>query len=154
FPKVSGLAASYSALPDEMDPGVFVSQKSDWQFAFPKVEGEGLSFWVPLAPDGLLLGAFGILEPIPEKSREVALSECQVVLVPGVAFDQKGGRIGYGKGFYDRALRGCGALKIGMGYSVQLSVDELPLEKGDVPMDWIVTENFAIQTDRTTPEQD
>ncbi|MCB0367219.1 MAG: 5-formyltetrahydrofolate cyclo-ligase [Bdellovibrionaceae bacterium] len=153
-PSHSGLAAAYSALPDELDPDPFVSQKSNWQFAFPKVEGSELSFWVPDSAEAFTSGAFGIREPDTARSRQVNIGDCDVVLVPGVVFDQKGGRIGYGRGFYDRALRGSKVLKIGIGYSVQLAVQDLPLEKEDVRMDWVVTENFSLQTDRTAPAQD
>lgn len=146
FPEAPGLAASYSPKSNEVDPSGIGSKLSQWQFAYPVVDGDQLSFWIPNGPNAFQQGSFGITEPIPDQSQAVSLEDCQVVLVPGVAFDRRGGRIGYGKGFYDRALQNCQGLKIGIGYTAQVSAEDLPCEKADIHMDWVVTEKFAIQT--------
>ncbi len=88
----------------------------------------------------LIEGIFGILEPKKEHIHPFSPSEIELVIVPGVAFDRKGGRIGFGGGFYDNFLSGLPAYKIGLAYEVQIA-EELPLDDGDVPVDMIITED-------------
>lgn len=82
-------------------------------------------------------GAFGILEPTAIKPAKE--SDIGAVLVPGLAFDKSGGRMGFGKGYYDRLLEKTTAKKIALCYDFQL-FDKIPTEAHDVPMDIIVTE--------------
>ncbi len=84
-------------------------------------------------------GAFGILEPAPEKIRVISLSEIDVVLVPGVAFDLHGNRVGYGGGYYDDFLRHTNAFKIALCYHFQI-VDEIPVRADDERVNLLVTE--------------
>lgn len=91
-------------------------------------------------------GAFGLLEPRPElrtqpgKQRDIA--EVDLVMVPGVAFDRRGGRLGHGKGYYDRLLCRARAdtLRVGVCYESQL-VPEVPMGPRDVPMHRVITES-------------
>jgi len=71
------------------------------------------------------------------------------VLVPALALDSRGHRLGYGAGYYDRTLpRFCPpAVSIGVAYDFQLLV-ELPVTEGDVPCDWIVTDTRALAAER------
>lgn len=78
-------------------------------------------------------------EPDPARARLVDPAEAELVLVPGLAFDRPGWRLGYGAGYYDRFLAGCAAEKVALAYSLQLR-DAVPHEAHDVPMDRIVTE--------------
>ena len=89
---------------------------------------------------------FGILEPKEDKIKKFDAKNVDLVLVPGIAFDKNGHRIGYGHGYYDRLLGKLGkkAAKIGLCYELQL-IDKIPEEKHDVPMDIIVTEKRAIR---------
>lgn len=89
--------------------------------------------------DDLRPGAFGILEPAPEKIRVVDISEIDVVLAPGVAFDLLGNRIGYGGGYYDDFLRHTDAFKIALCYHFQI-VDEVPVRAADERVNLLVTE--------------
>ncbi|MGN0108430.1 MAG: 5-formyltetrahydrofolate cyclo-ligase [Hominilimicola sp.] len=87
--------------------------------------------------DNLAKGAYGILEPSvirPADERDI-----DVILVPGLAFDRHGGRMGFGKGYYDRLLETSRAIKIGLCYDFQL-FDTIPTQSHDIPMDFIVTE--------------
>lgn len=68
--------------------------------------------------------------------------EPQWILVPGVGFDLNGGRLGRGKGFYDRYLEDKMALRIGLAWSEQI-VDKVPVESHDSHMDYIITEKFC-----------
>ena len=97
----------------------------------------------------LARGTFGIPEPKPEFLRPVPLEEAQVVLVPGVAWDHRGYRIGYGGGFYDRAINSLrmNPIKIGLSYEFQF-VGRIPTTAYDRPVEKIVTENRIIAARR------
>ena len=105
-------------------------------------EGHPLRFskWYP---EGTLKeGPFGAKIPIDDD-----FFEPELVIVPLVAFDRNGGRLGYGGGFYDRTLEMLRAKRptfaIGFAYSAQ-QADHLPLEATDQPLDQIVTEDEVI----------
>lgn len=103
--------------------------------------GSGLMAAVMLMdyPRGLVPGPYGIPVPHPG-SRLVPPGELDCVLVPGVAFDESGYRLGYGGGYYDRFLAGVGngVLVIGLAYAWQM-VPQLPREPHDRPVDLVVT---------------
>jgi len=82
-------------------------------------------------------GRMGILEPAPAQWAEPAA--VGAVLVPGVAFDRSGGRLGRGGGYYDRLLRGLRAVKVGVAFEAQL-VGVVPAGPTDQRVDWVVTE--------------
>ncbi len=92
-------------------------------------------------------GVYGIMEPDPEKAEEADVSLLEAVVVPGVAFDRHGGRMGYGGGFYDRFLAGLDRLPflVGVGFSMQV-VEHVPLEPHDIRLDGIVTEKGYFQS--------
>lgn len=112
--------------------------------AYPRVRGEGLEFIATAEADDLRHGAFNVLEPIGE--RTIPLDALDLVVVPGVAFDRGGHRLGYGKGYYDRVLhpKGGGRLLIGLCFELQL-VDALPAEAHDVAMDLLITEERVLR---------
>lgn len=114
------------------------------EWFFPRVDGESLSFHRALASDDFEIGHFGVIEP-KTSLPSVNLEELQAVLVPGVAFDRRGGRLGYGKAFYDKALLNKNVIKIGVTLKDLLVPVELPLEAHDINMDFIVTEKFVLQ---------
>lgn len=89
--------------------------------------------------DELAPARFGMLEPRSDAVRPVDPKEADVVIVPGVAFDSECRRIGFGGGYYDRLLSGCGAATIALAYDGQI-VDRVPTASTDVPVDIIVTE--------------
>lgn len=91
-------------------------------------------------------GAYGVLEPTSIKNANASDIEC--VLVPGIAFDVRGNRMGFGKGYYDKLLAQTSAVKIGLCYDFQL-VDNIAVEAHDVPMDIIITEKQILQFDRS-----
>lgn len=157
---VAGAALAARGLPDGLmeKPGVvsgFIPYKSEistvpllnrlrrdgWQTALPVViaPGEPLVFriWSPGEP--LVPGAWDI--PVPEPAAPEVLPD--VLLVPGLAFDRAGYRLGYGGGFYDRSLEKLRASKtvvaIGVGYQAQM-VEEVPRAPYDAPLDYVMTE--------------
>lgn len=95
-------------------------------------------------------GAYGIPEPDPEHCPALDDAESaspQVVVVPGVAFDRHGRRLGYGGGYYDRLLARpglCRALRVAPAYSLQV-VNALPADPWDVPVHLLVTEREVIE---------
>ncbi len=82
-------------------------------------------------------GAYGI--PEPTEIIPVSIEETEIILVPGLAFDKTGARMGFGKGYYDKLLQTAKATKIGLCYDFQL-LEKIPSEPHDVPMDVIITE--------------
>ena len=89
-------------------------------------------------------GHYGIREPKAEIVRTVPREEIDAVLVPAVAFDRRGYRVGYGGGYYDRFLPEVPrAARIGVAFSRQI-VAEIPADSHDVPADRIVTEEEII----------
>ncbi len=86
----------------------------------------------------LVKGKFGILEP-----RTVIPAEPDVWLVPGLAFDAKGNRLGRGRGFYDAMLRQARGLKLALAHDFQL-LDEVPADARDARVDFIVTESRVV----------
>jgi 5-formyltetrahydrofolate cyclo-ligase len=107
--------------------------------AFPKVVNEGLVFYSLSNIKLLAPGYNGIFEP-PVQGLSWKFEKGDLILVPGSAFDLKGGRIGWGKGFYDRFLANIPAEKWGIAMSAQISKDPLVQIPTDVRMDAIVTE--------------
>jgi 5-formyltetrahydrofolate cyclo-ligase len=89
---------------------------------------------------------YGIRQPEVNLDDVVSKDSIDVVLIPGLAFDLSGHRLGYGKGYYDRWLKDVPVSKIvGLAYDFQIT-DKLPIEKHDLPIGTIVTEQRIIQT--------
>jgi len=138
------LFASYAQALGEPNPNGFLDylQKDGGvrpHMAFPRISGKGELSMHFAVLEKLLPGSFGIPEPgadLPLANME----DINVMLVPGVAFDRKGNRLGYGKGYYDRLLAHSShkPLLIGISFDETL-YDEIPAEPHDVRMDYIVT---------------
>lgn len=91
----------------------------------------------------LEIGAYDILEPKNDSIKEAPINLIDLIIVPGVGFDEKGRRIGHGKGYYDRLLKNANSLLVGLSFEFQL-VDEIPTEKHDIKVDKIITEKRVI----------
>lgn len=131
----------YHSLPDELFTHEFLSKWSSRKhFYLPRVNGVDLEI-LPYEESRLELGSFHIEEPTGNNTADP--SEIELIVVPAVAYDRKGNRLGRGKGFYDRLLKTTKATKIGVGYEFQL-FDELPTEPHDVAMDIIITQNTTV----------
>lgn len=92
--------------------------------------------------DELIPGVYGILEP--DGSNVIEKGEIELVIVPGVAFDMNGDRIGHGAGYYDRFLGDYAGIKAGICYGLQIVVNAWPNEM-DIKMDFLITEAGIIE---------
>jgi 5-formyltetrahydrofolate cyclo-ligase len=88
-------------------------------------------------------GKFGISEPLPE-CEEIPWGQFDLVLVPGLAFDLTGNRLGRGRGFYDRILAAASGIKCGVAYDFQL-LERIPVEKHDARVDFIFTPTRCVR---------
>jgi 5-formyltetrahydrofolate cyclo-ligase len=94
----------------------------------------------------LVPSTFGVPEPIGSEI-PAAAEDIDTIVLPMLGFDRKGGRIGYGAGYYDRFLsRHPGLRKIGIAYACQ-EVENLPVDENDMPMDVIITEDGIVYPD-------
>jgi 5-formyltetrahydrofolate cyclo-ligase len=92
-------------------------------------------------------GTWGILEPKQEKIRPVSYHEVDLVIAPGAAFSEKGWRIGYGGGFYDRLLRESGKNACALAFEMQI-VRDIPHDpQQDVPVNYIISEKRIVSCD-------
>jgi 5-formyltetrahydrofolate cyclo-ligase len=130
----AGTMLLYYPLPDEVDvrPLITVAFESGKRVLLPVVKGEDLELRLYEGEDSLRKGAFGIMEPTGETFAEENYDEIQLALVPGMAFDKAGHRLGRGKGYYDRLLPKLKKAKLtGVCFHFQL-VDEVPAEPHDI----------------------
>ena len=141
------MIAGYWPINEELDPRPLLLrlQERGIQCSLPVVVADDrpLVFREWKAPDLLKRGPFDTWEP----SAEQAIVIPDVIIVPLLAFDPHGRRLGYGGGFYDRTLRSLKSRKkhcLGIGYAFAIQqVDVLPATKLDERLDWIVTETFT-----------
>lgn len=131
----------YHSLPDELSTVEFINKWHDRKhFYLPRVNGVNLDI-LPYDRSRLHIGAFNIEEP--EGDEVTPIDMIELIIVPGVAYDVNGNRIGRGKGYYDRLLAESRAVKIGVGYDFQL-VDEIEAEPHDVCVDIVITDRRRI----------
>lgn len=135
----------YHSLPDELSTVEFIDKWNNRkQFYLPRVNGLNLEI-LPYAKSRLHLGAFNIEEPDGDDT--TSIDQIDMVVVPAVAYDRRGNRVGRGKGYYDRLLNDTRAIKVGVAYDFQL-VDEIDAETHDVAVDYAITERGIIRTSR------
>jgi 5-formyltetrahydrofolate cyclo-ligase len=136
------IVSGFLAIGDEIDPTPLMQRLlgEGYQLCLPVMEGKGLPLvfraWSPGEP--LAETTWGIREPLPE----APVLDPDIVLGPLLAFDERGYRLGYGGGFYDRTLARMRALKpivsIGIAFDEQ-KVDAVPHVDYDERLDWILT---------------
>lgn len=144
----AGCVALYAALPDELPtrPLFDLLRQAERPVLLPRVVADRLEFaplerWEELRP-----GRYGVPEP-PSARAAVGLGAADLVVVPGLAFDTEGNRLGRGGGYYDRtfATGGDGPVLCGVALELQV-VDAVPHGIGDRPMDLLVTERTVRRT--------
>ena len=130
--------ASYSPYNNEANPNVYLNCKVLYFPKITSIKNASMSFF-----KGTLAKSFnGIREPKIFK-RKLFKKQIRVIIIPGVGFDERGFRIGYGAGFYDRFLKGLRVLKIGVAFECCL-IDKVEDTGNDVPVDLVVTEKREI----------
>lgn len=131
------VVALFSPLGYEPDVWPLVESLScELSIVLPRVEGDVMNFYC-YDRGSMAIGSFGINEP--QNGLSVKPCEIDAVVVPGLAFTERGARMGRGKGYYDKYMSqgDFSALKIGVCYSEQL-VQEIPVEPHDVAMDVVI----------------
>jgi len=115
----------------------------------PKVKGKGLALFEVMEYDkDVSTGAWGI--PEPHEKHPVTLDAVNLIIVPGLAFDERGNRLGYGAGFYDRILPFFKGVTVALAFEAQM-VAQVPVSAHDFPVRKIVTEKRVIETDNQAP---
>ena len=150
------VVATYAATTTEVDVSPFAAAllAGGGEALWPRVAGHGTLTWHSLAgPGGLRPGFRSILEP-PLEAVACPLTEAvDLLLVPGVCFDRRGGRLGQGGGYYDRLLatvtRGH-PLAVGIAFAAQV-VPRVPTEPHDRPVALVVTERGFAAGGRWSP---
>ena len=128
---------AYSAIGSEVATNLILDEalRLGKRVALPKTQSDGIRFYEFSKTDELTDGRYGIKEP--QASSQI--THLDLIVVPGLAFDRNGHRLGYGKGYYDRYLRTAKAFTVGLGFSFQL-VDVLPTDDHDIKLGALATE--------------
>lgn len=139
----SGSVLVYVSSPIEVDTYAIIehSFKDRKKVLVPKcvLNTNLMEFYEIRSLDDLEKGAFGIMEPCDKCEKIKSFDDKTCCIVPALAYDKRGYRLGFGKGFYDRFLEGYKGKKIGLCYS-SCVVDELPTDTYDKTVDYIVTD--------------
>ncbi|MBQ6333640.1 MAG: 5-formyltetrahydrofolate cyclo-ligase [Erysipelotrichaceae bacterium] len=126
---------SYLAFASEVDVSYC---DLDHKFAYPVI-GDDHSMKAYRSNGNFILNSYGIKEPDPLTSTIIPKEELEFIIVPCVGFNAFKQRLGHGGGYYDRYLKDCKALKIGVAFEVQ-KLEEIFSEEHDIPLDLIITE--------------
>lgn len=123
----------YSSLADEVDTHALIEElKSQKRIVLPSVQGDDIVLHEYSSSDDLANGEYGILESQGRVFTDI--ESIDLVVVPGMAFDAEGNRLGRGKGYYDRFLSKVKAPKIGVCFPFQ-HFDSIPHDSHDIRMD-------------------
>ncbi len=129
----------FASLPDEIPTHGTIERWAQSKNIFlPRVNGDDLDI-IKYQPGTLHKGSYDIMEP--EGNDTVNPAILDLIIVPGVAFDKDGNRLGRGKGFYDRFLSQTHAVTIAVCFDCQL-IDHIPTEPHDLPAQFVVTKSF------------
>ena len=111
----------------------------------PRVEpgSRTLAHYALASLDELVRSPRGLWEPDPGRCRRVDASAADLLLVPGLAFDRRGGRLGFGAGYYDQFLSGASGLRVALAFGFQV-VGAVPMGSRDVRVDWVLTERASV----------
>lgn len=133
----------YASMEDEIstDSAIELALNSGKRVALPVcIDNNGLMrFYYISSLDDTKIGSFNVREPVQDKSNEVVDYSSSICVVPAIAFDKNGFRLGYGKGYYDRFLENYGFISVGLCYN-ELVQNSLPIDKFDLPVDILITD--------------
>lgn len=132
----------YHSMPDEVQThSMLQNWQEDKQCYLPQIDNNLLNIRKYEGENSLRKGAMGIWEPTGTRCTDYSLID--LVIVPGVAFDKEGHRLGRGKGYYDRLLPQIQAPTIGICFHFQL-LDKIPTESFDINMSYVITEKLGL----------
>jgi 5-formyltetrahydrofolate cyclo-ligase len=139
---------SYAALPAELDPGIAIDglRARHVRIAYSRIEAPGvLGLHEVASVVELIPGPLGIRQPSEDAPR-ISHYAIDAVIIPGVAYDEQGHRLGYGGGYYDRLLPQLrpDCVRIGIAFDEQI-VDAIPAQEHDVDVDLVVTPSRTIR---------
>lgn len=137
------VVALYAAKGSEVDTTAIdaFARARGLRVAYPRIiDGDRRLTFHEVTIDELVPATFGLREPVAT-APSVALAEIAALVIPGLAFDRAGGRIGWGRGYYDVTLAALSpaALRVGLAFECQI-LDHVPREPHDVPLHHVVTE--------------
>lgn len=144
--RAAGVIMFFASFRSEVETGPMIRRAllAGKRVILPKVKGRDLAlFEIKDIDRDVSPGAWGIPEPV--ESRPARLTDIDLIITPGAAFDERGNRLGYGAGFYDRILSAFSGTTIALAFEAQI-VPEVPVDKHDVPVEKIVTEKRVIDT--------
>ena len=140
---------AFSALPSE--PDVLTPWPQGKRIILPRVAGSSVSLHAVETPAELVEGRFGILEPTP--NAPIAEAKADIILVPGLAFDRSGIRLGRGGGYYDRLLSEFDGLRVGVCFE-EVLFERIPAELHDERMDFLMTPSEIISCGTRNMQRD
>ncbi len=143
--RLPGTVSAYLAMADEVDVGPLFERLPGWRWVLPRIEPD-LSLTLRDRALPRETHRWGMSQPVGD-GEAVPVHQIDVILVPGLAFDTSGRRLGRGGGFYDRLLadRRTDCVAVGVTWSARI-IDEVPVDAHDMPVDFLATENGVIQT--------
>lgn len=128
----------YHSLPDELPTHSIIDQWSNTKtILLPRVDGEYLRLY-RYSPTLMVHGSYNISEP-SMSCQEYSIGDVDLAIIPAMAFDRKGHRLGRGKGFYDRLLATSSVTKIGVAFNSQI-VRNVPADTFDIGMNMVITD--------------
>ncbi len=133
--RMNDTVLGYLAFRNEISLQWLMEQHPEKVWALPRTLTRGRLFIHLYQPGRLERHRFGMLQPAAD-APPVPLDQIDLVLVPGVAFDHEGGRLGFGGGYYDRLLPRLGALRVGVAHPACI-VTRVPVSETDVRMDYL-----------------
>jgi 5-formyltetrahydrofolate cyclo-ligase len=148
------IVAVYAAMQNEIDPAAAVQalRARGVTIVYPRVARDHLVFHVTSDPAAFAPSRLGVPEPTADLS-QVALADVDLFLIPGLAFDRQGQRVGWGKGYYDHTLAAAPhATRVGLAYGFQI-VTQVPTRPGDEAMDLVVTDEAVHRHEGAMPRR-
>ncbi|MBD3246099.1 MAG: 5-formyltetrahydrofolate cyclo-ligase [Candidatus Omnitrophica bacterium] len=142
---------AFSPLKGEVDLSEMMKKENSKKFCFPVIREASQElhpFEASCVDEDFVRACYGVLQPDPKKAAPVELSEIDLVLVPGLAFDRSRNRLGRGGGFYDRFLRRLSphTQKAGLAFDFQI-LDTLPIHLSfDEKVDVVISERFSVSS--------
>jgi len=135
---------TYMPMRGEVDLRPLLERHPRKRWLLPRIQPEGRMTFHPYDPEHMIRHPYGMLEPAPDLPI-VPVEHIQLALVPGLAFDRQGWRLGYGGGFFDRFLAGFAhGASLGVTYHALL-FDHLPHHQHDIPVQYLVMEDGLLE---------